>query len=201
MQSLRWKAGWWQGGLTKLLNVAGVPAQEGARGLVSSIHHCALDGSHSLPPSQHICTCNCFAQMLQVLISADHMLLCASPLGNTALMPCSGWGWACIAPEACITCMADAWLSVVHHASLPMHEGDADLAGLSCRCPKAPSAHHAFSVIITMSVPSAATRETDAHTLLCHAAIGCSAAEWMESIMVHALGKDPHQRGEVSWVN
>ena len=45
-------------GITKLLHIASVSAEERARRLVPSKHHRALDRPHSLPASQHICTCN-----------------------------------------------------------------------------------------------------------------------------------------------
>ena len=96
--------------------------------------------------------------------------------------------------------MAAAWPSIVHHASLLKHEGDAYLAELSCRCPKAPSAQHGVTVTVTMLILRAMSRERHAHILFCHAAIGCSAAEHTVNHGA-SLGEDPHQRGEVSWVD
>ena len=85
--------------LTKLLNVASVPAKEGARGLVPSIHHRALDGSDSLPPGQHICACRHLPQTLHVSICAYDMALCASTW-KLDLVPRSAQGWVHAAPRA-----------------------------------------------------------------------------------------------------
>lgn len=56
----QWHRDFWKGtnawALTELLDVAGVSAQERARGLVPRVQHCALGGSDCLSPSKYICT-------------------------------------------------------------------------------------------------------------------------------------------------
>ena len=103
MRSWKGKTRRCQGELTKLLDVAGVPAQERARRLVTSIYYRAFDSSHGLPSSQYICTCKYITEHLQCTsnqCTSFHFTEIVAPL----MIGSSAEASACRASRACNTC-------------------------------------------------------------------------------------------------